>query len=125
MNSFRHSRWFLGLICVLLISARISGAHWHLCFDRAEPPISVHVGDIDLHLDESSGHQDTDLKLVPDAIAKTFGNGLDLSLLFTLVALLWLLPFLQRRALPRVPSRQSVSLPLLFPLHAPPRAPPL
>jgi hypothetical protein len=125
MSSLRYSRWFLGLLCLLLIAARISGAHWHLCLDHTEPPATVHIGDIDLHLDESGGHQDTDLKLVPDAIGKTVGTTIDLDLLFAVAALLWLLPLLQRRSVPRAGSRQFAILPSILPLHAPPRAPPL
>lgn len=125
MRVLRHSQWFLGLICLLLIAARMSGAHWHLCFDQIEPPLTLHVGDIDTHGgNNTSGHQDTDLQLVEDGLIKTLSAGLDMPVALALILLLWLLP-------PRKPSMPLPGYRIPFfssrlrPLHAPPRAPPL
>ncbi len=127
MRALRQSSWFIALLCVLLIGARISGAHWHLCLDRTEPPLALHVGDIDQHDDDSSSnapHQDVDLKLVDDGLIKNLLSGLDAPMLLTLILCVWLLP----RRVQSVPlSHYRVPTFLNDPrsLHAPPRAPPL
>lgn len=125
MRGLRQSPLFLSLLCLLLIAARISGAHWHLCFDRAEPPLSMHVGDIDQHDTPTSNvpHQDIDLKLVDDGLIKNLLAGLDAPMLLTLILCLWLLP-LRTRSIPRVQYRIPVFFNDPRPLHAPPRAPP-
>ncbi len=126
MRGLRRSPLFLTLLCLLLIAARISGAHWHLCFDRAEPPLSMHVGDIDQHNDAKSNvpHQDVDLKLVDDGLTKNLLSGLDAPMLLALILCLWLLP---RRAqsIPRSHYRAPAFFNDPRSLHAPPRAPPL
>lgn len=126
MRALRHSNLFLGLLCLLLIAARVSGAHWHLCFDHNEPPLMVHVGDIDLHNDgnTSNSHQDTDLKLVDDGLTKSLSAGLNISMMLTLIALLGLLP-LRKQSVPHPNYRVPFFSTGLRPLHAPPRAPPL
>lgn len=118
------SRYAIALLCLLLIAARVSGAHWHLCFDGSEPPQTMHVGDIDLHTDHiADQHQDVDLKLVGEALAKNFGNGLDAPLLLAGFILLWLFQF-PRRSSPFTHHRDISFIPDVFPRHAPPRAPP-
>lgn len=125
MRALRHSQWFLGLICLLLIAARMSGAHWHLCFDQIEPPLTLHVGDIDIHGgNNTSGHQDTDLELVDDGLIKTLSAALELPLAVALIALLWLLP-MRKQPAPLLDYRIPFFSFRLRPLHAPPRAPPL
>jgi hypothetical protein len=126
MRALRQSQWFLALLCVLLIGARISGAHWHLCFDRTEAPLSMHIGDIDLHDGGSATdglHQDTDLKLVDSGLIKSMSGGWSGAMLFAVFACLWLLPLRTRSVLYsryRLPSFPNDPRPL----HAPPRAPP-
>lgn len=80
MTSFSRSRWFFGFLCVLLIVGRMSGAHWHLCFDHSEPPLSVHLGDPNSQ-SGGAGHQDTDLDWLTEAIVKTFAAHADIWLL--------------------------------------------
>jgi len=118
---------FILLLCVLLVGARISGAHWHLCLDRTEPPLAMHVGDIGLHDDGVSSdtpHQDIDLELVDDGILKNVNAELHAPMLLALIVCLWLLPL---RARPILNSAYRIPLFLNDPrsLHAPPRAPPL
>lgn len=125
MRTLRQSPWFLGLLCLLLIGARISGAHWHLCYDGQEPPIEIHVGDAALgDGNDHPGYEDADLNLVDDGITKILSAGLDMAMLFAFFVLLWRLPNHARS----VPTSQY-RVPL-FPtdprlLLAPPRAPPL
>jgi hypothetical protein len=42
---FRRRPFLLWTLCITLLVVRISGAHWHLCFDGSEPPATVHAGD--------------------------------------------------------------------------------
>lgn len=124
MRALRQSPWFLGLLCVLLIGVRISGAHWHLCFDHTEPPLALHVGDIDEHDTVSDTlHQDTDLKLVDDGLIKSLNGGMDGAMLLALIACIWLLPL--RIRLDSIPPYRAPAFSNApRPLHAPPRAPP-
>jgi len=125
MRALRQSQWFLGLLCLLLIAARMSGAHWHLCFDQIEPPLTLHVGDFATHDgNNTSSHQDMDLQLVEDGLIKTLSAGQDLPLALALFALLWLLP-LRKQSMPPPGYRILFFSSRLRPLHAPPRAPPL
>lgn len=124
MHTLRNSPWFLSLICVLLIAVRISGAHWHLCFDHNEPPLTMHVGDIDGHAGNDTGdHQDIDLKLVEDGLTKSLSAGLDIPMILAVIALLWLLPR-SRRLTPLPGYREPFFSASFRPLHASPRAPP-
>lgn len=43
-------------LLTLLLSAQVSGAHLHLCFDGQEPPVQLHVLD-----DAGEDHHDSDL----------------------------------------------------------------
>ncbi len=127
MRSLTQSTWFLGFFCVLLIGARISGAHWHLCFDRNEPPRAIHVGDIGLHDDDAASnfpHQDIDLKLVDDGLLKTLSGELTAPMLLAFILCVWLLP-LRSRPIFNTHYRIPVFLNDSRSLHAPPRAPPL
>lgn len=126
MRATRRSPWFIALLCVLLVGARISGAHWHLCFDRTEPPLAMHIGDIDLNnenITANTPHQDIDLKLVDDGIIKFLNAELSAPVLLALIFCHWLLPL---RARPVLNARYRA--PVFFndphSLHAPPRAPP-
>lgn len=125
MRAFIRSYPFIVLLSLLLMATRISGAHWHLCFDGGEPAQAMHIGDIDLHENDGDRvHQDTDLKLVDDGFAKNLGKIFDAPLLTGFVLLLWLLP---RNPRLTMIGRYlwPVYLSLVLPLHAPPRAPPL
>lgn len=121
MRFLRRSPLLITLLCVLLIAVRISGAHWHLCLDGSEPPQAMQIGEADLH-PEGEGHQDVDLKLIGDALAKNLTNGLDAPLLAAFV-LLWLFQFPPRTFL-FTPYRETLFFSHVLPSHAPPRAPP-
>lgn len=125
MRVFHRSYWFLGLLCVFLIGARISCAHWHLCYDGQEPPAELHFGNPAFgDGNDVPGYEDADLVLVDDGIVETLKAGLDVTMLCTLFVVLWLSP-INVRSIPFPLNRTPV-----FPddprsLHAPPRAPPL
>lgn len=112
------------MFCVLLIAARSSGAHLHMCLDRSEPPLSMHVGDIDLHVNDGADvHQDVDLQLVDDGLTKSKNAEIDAPALIAFAMLLCLLPLLSRST--ALPPYSSPVVPRFFhSLHAPPRAPP-
>lgn len=123
MRVLTHSTWFLGLLCVLLIGARMSGAHWHLCNDGNEPPRALHTWDgaIDDHTEPS--HSDTNLNLVDDGLSKTMDKALDMPALPALLALFCVLVLVPRRT-----SRIDYQPPFFpatpYSLSAQPRAPP-
>lgn len=119
-------RWLVMMLCVILISARVGGAHLHLCFDGQEPPVSMHLADetFDHHQPTyTAAHHDEDISLVADAVAKSTKSKIDLppALLVALVLLLLLVgqtrtPFLRRSTL-RIKAAPACLLP---PLRGPP-----
>lgn len=118
----RHSAW-LWLLCIALLAARVSGAHWHLCHDGNEPPRAVHVWDGVMDDNTEPGHSDTNLDLVDDGLAKKFHPVTDMPALLAAAVLLCVL----------IPARRGASPPPypipFFPRtryspSAPPRAPP-
>jgi hypothetical protein len=123
--SRRPSIFMLLLLCGIMLSGRAAGIHLHLCFDGSEPPASVHFEDAghhgEHHADEE--HQDLDLSLAFEAIAKAVKQGLDLPV-FLLAALLLLPPLVRttlRRGLPEPPAGAFPSrLSLRPPLRGPP-----
>lgn len=62
----------LSLLCVALFGARVGGAHLHLCFDDSEPAVGAHIdAEASHHADHHDGtHDDLDISLVGDALAK-------------------------------------------------------
>jgi hypothetical protein len=116
----------LFLACALLILARVSGTHLHLCFDGHEPRSSLHWvedGEADLHFGANSPHEDLDVSLVGNVLVKQDTAGLDLlPILFAAAIVLGLVRLAGRRvSYPRLP----VPVPtLLFDLRPPPRGPP-
>ena len=64
-------QWLLTLLCATLLVARMDGAHLHLCLDGQESPSSVHVWpDAPAHADTQAPHNDVDLALAADSLAK-------------------------------------------------------
>jgi hypothetical protein len=87
-------RWpiVLGALAVLFAGLTNAHAHVHLCFDGQEPPASVHThgthGERTHHaFDETDGHDDRDVDLESQALAKSLKPDLPLALL-AIVALL-------------------------------------
>lgn len=126
-RSFEFQRWLVVMLCIVLLSARVGGAHLHLCFDGLEPPVSMHLADesLDHHAPSSTViHHDEDISLVADAIAKSAKPKIDIApmLLAALLVLLLVVrqtraPFIRRRAI-----RTAVAPAYLLP---PLRGPPL
>jgi len=88
------------LLCVLVVTMRIGGAHLHLCLDGSEPPATLHLendGGVH-HAHESTAdaggivHQDLDVALANDALVKKPGLDADLpELVVVTILLLYLL----------------------------------
>lgn len=115
----------LTLLLAALLTARVGGAHLHLCFDGSEPPASLHFSDAghhdDHHADEA--HDDVDVSLIAEAAAKLGKLSLDLPLLVTASLILfglWLAA--QRPPSPyRGPRAASDPYSLRPPVRGPPR----
>ena len=68
-------RWLVVLFGVAFLNANALGAHLHYCFDGKEPRSSLHLldGQEDLHhLGTHEKHNDKDVKLTDQALAKFF-----------------------------------------------------
>ncbi|MEK6805760.1 MAG: hypothetical protein AABY95_03825 [Pseudomonadota bacterium] len=118
------SPWLLIALCVVLLAARVSGAHLHFCLDGREAPASLHFGDAG-HYDQAhvtASHDDHDLNLVADAVAKAGKLGLDLPVLLFAALLLWSLRWHPHPAAPDY--RPQVFVPLRLSLRPPLRGPP-
>ncbi len=119
-------RWLVAMLCIVLLSARVGGAHLHLCFDGLEPPVSMHLADEPFDHHEPSytmTHHDEDISLIADAIAKSAKPKIDVPPMLLAALLILLLvvrqtrtPFVRRRRL------QATTVPayLLPPLRGPP-----
>jgi len=68
----RSRRWLLVLALVAFVSARVAGAHLHLCLDGSEPPSAVHAmdGGFEHHPEEPGSHEDLDVDPLQNALAK-------------------------------------------------------
>ncbi|MBU0795316.1 MAG: hypothetical protein Q8L99_04110 [Polycyclovorans sp.] len=87
-----HRPWLLTLLCVMLLVARVGGAHLHLCFDGGEPPANLHLMDSGLHHSEpgmTADHHDVDVAVVGEVLAKVAKLGLDLPILLLMAVLVW------------------------------------
>lgn len=125
-SSHKVQRWLVAMLCIMLLSARVDGAHLHLCLDGQESPVSVHLVDdgLDHHAPSvSAPHHDQDISLFTDAIAKSTKLKVDLPpmLLAVLLSLLLLVsytraPLLRRR----VKLTTTAVTDLLPPLRGPP-----
>ncbi len=92
LDSPFHRPWLLTLLCVMLLVARVGGAHLHLCFDGGEPPANLHLMDSGLHHSEpgmAADHHDVDVAVVGEVMAKVAKLGVDLPILLLAVLLVW------------------------------------
>jgi len=123
----KASRFLLLLACTILILARTSGAHLHLCFDGAEQPASVHLsedGDTDFHPGANGTHSDIDVSLIGEALLKKSTGGIDLLPMLVASFILLGTLLLGARNLPPRP-RSTVRVPIPpFKLRPPLRGPP-
>ena len=83
-----HSKILLTLFCILAVTLRMGGAHLHYCLDGGEPPITVHfANDLGRHhlgaAQSSPKHNDMDVSLAAEALAKKSSLDADLPILFT------------------------------------------
>lgn len=120
-----RSAFYLWLLALVLVVARMGDAHLHLCFDGQEAPATVHVSEGATHHDaatDSQDHNDKDVDAYGEVVAKKSGDT-DSWALAAVFLLLLLLP--QARALLQAAAQTPPSafrLPLFFrpPLRAPP-----
>jgi len=120
-----QTAFYMWLLALVLVVARMGDAHLHLCFDGQEAPATVHVSESAPHHSadtDSQAHNDKDVDAYGDAVAKKSGDT-DTWALAAFFLLLLLLPRVQ--ILLRVTAETPPSafrLPLFFrpPLRAPP-----
>jgi hypothetical protein len=113
------------LLCSVLLVMRIGGAHWHLCFDGREPPVSIHIADSSFEhssIGIDSQHHDQNVDIGLASLTKHGSADFDLPPLLLAAFLFW--AAIPRRAVPRarkapVPTWSDLSL-LLPPLRGPP-----
>jgi hypothetical protein len=58
------------IVLIAFAGARLVDAHWHVCLDGQEPPVTVHTADGSVHNDahhQEEQHDDRDVNL-PDAL---------------------------------------------------------
>jgi len=119
----------LTLMCVMLLVARVDGAHWHLCFDGKEPPASLHLVDMTPHHGTlpgaSAAHHDADVALSGDVVSKSAKWSFGLDYTPALVAVAFLLVLLHTAQGSSVPAygRYAPAAPYFLrpPLRGPPR----
>jgi hypothetical protein len=123
VNCFLRYKYWALLSTLLWLMASWAGVHGHYCFDGQEPPISIHLDNIDTHVghDADSAHVDMDIDLSQSVVAKLLKFDATLALL--LVAIFVLL------VLPQAPFSVSFSKAChprrIVGLRPPPRAPPV
>ncbi|MBI2784381.1 MAG: hypothetical protein HYX64_10040 [Gammaproteobacteria bacterium] len=121
---FSSRPWLLTLICAALLLARLGGAHLHLSFDGVEPPTRLHTEvDTGHHTEHHDGvHEDLDISLIGEALAKPGKLLLDLPVLLFAAFWLSLLITASRPILAAGPPRLSPSSTssLRPPLRGPP-----
>ena len=70
MHAVPWKRRILLVLCSLLLSAQVTGAHLHLCLDGQEPPVQLHVAGATETHDESKfslPHSDREIALTRNA----------------------------------------------------------
>tara|TARA_R100000656_G_C3943969_1_gene127193 strand:+ start:790 stop:1170 length:381 start_codon:yes stop_codon:yes gene_type:complete len=118
----RYKYWAL-LSTLLWLMASWAGVHGHYCFDGQEPPISIHLDNIDTHEehDADSAHVDMDIDLSQSVVAKLLKFDATLALLLVAVFVFLVLP---QSAL-FFPVSQTAHPRRIVGLRPPPRAPPV
>jgi hypothetical protein len=107
---------------VTLLVTRIAGTHLHLCFDGLEPPVSMHLLDVDSHDGDDTEHNDRNVELPGATLAKASVSLADALLLLAAVLCLALLPDTLRHSRPL--SRLTLFLESTKLLRPPLRGPP-
>lgn len=71
-----------------------AGVHGHYCFDGQEPPISIHLDNVDTHKghDVDSAHIDMDVDLSQSVVAKLLKFDATLPLLLVAIFVFFVLP---------------------------------
>jgi len=118
-------RLYVLLLCSVLLVMRIGGAHWHLCFDGQEPPVSIHVADSSFEhsvIGVDGQHHDQNVEIGLASLVKHGSADFDIPPLVFAMLLLW--AAFPRLPVPRTrkvlaPSYFDLSL-LLPPLRGPP-----
>lgn len=125
MKSLLHRPLLLTLLLAVLLSARVGGAHLHMCFDGSEPPASLHFSDAGHHDDHHAeeAHDDVDVSVMAEAAAKLGKLSLDLPLLVAAALIIFSLWLSAQRPLLPYPRPWAVSDPCFLrpPLRGPPR----
>ncbi len=118
----RYKYWAL-LSTLLWLMASWAGVHGHYCFDGQEPPISIHLDNIDTHEehDADSAHVDMDIDLSQSVVAKLLKFDATLALLLVAVFVFLVSP----RAAFFSPVSQTAHPRRIIGLRPPPRAPPV
>jgi len=120
------ARALFALLALAIIAMPLSGAHLHLCFDGSEPPTTFHAVE-DSGADHAPAingtHNDRDVSLQGQALAKKQDRSVDLPSLLTATFLFVRLPI----SAPSPVSDEDVASPvslrvahLLPPLRGPP-----
>jgi hypothetical protein len=121
-----EQRWpsVLAISAVLFAALANAHAHVHLCLDGQEPPASVHVVDSSNHMHEhlggTKGHDDLDLDVPNQALAKT----LKYDSPAIVAAMSWTLPPHETTFAPPAPGRSPAPKPPPYFSRPPPRGPP-
>jgi len=110
------------LLGVTLLITRIAGTHLHLCFDGMEPPVSMHLLDVDSHDTDEGAHNDRNVELPGATLAKASSSLADAVFLVGAVLCLLFLSDAQRHAKPF--SRLALFLESKKLLRPPLRGPP-
>ena len=121
-----HHPWLLSFLFIALLVVRIDGAHLHLCLDGGEPPANLHLLDNGLHHLDPGGdaeHQDADVALGDESLAKLTKASTDLPYFIAVALLFWTILMTFRQKLSGCQS-PLVSTPPRF-LRPPLRGPPL
>lgn len=127
VNRFRTIRSCIALLALAIFAVPASGAHLHLCLDRAgsEPPASLHVSDDGTHHSEDANraHRDVDRSLESEAVAKRVKSSPDVSASLPATQVLYVRRVAVLVEFSRDPRSLIVPVPayrILPPLRAPP-----
>jgi len=119
-------RLWIAIVSVAVLALPVSGAHLHLCFDGNEPAATLHAAEDGVHHDgvgASPVHNDVDVSIANNALAKKFDRTFELPGLIAAAFVIVWIP-LSGAAVPP-PDRAATLVPhpqlrLLPPLRAPP-----
>jgi len=123
VNYFLRYKYWALLSTLLWLMASWAGVHGHYCFDGQEPPISIHLDNINTHEghDADSAHVDMDIDLSQSVVAKLLKFDATLALLLVAIFVLLVLP----QAPFSLPFSKACHPRRIVGLRPPPRAPPV